>query len=382
MADQDQIFPMTAKTFFGLEEVLKQELIQIGAKNVKAGNRAVTFEGDNEVLYKANLHLRTALKILLPIKQFRARNEQELYDRVKKVNWAKYIDLDGTFAIDSTVWSETFTHSKFVALKVKDAIADHFTEIFKRRPNVDVNQPDIQIHIHISQRECILSLDSSGESLHRRGYRSEQRQAPLNEVLAAGIILLTGWKGDRPFLDPMCGSGTLLVEAAMIASNTAPGIKRKFAFMNWKQYDRKLWNQVFREAKRAVVEIEVPIVGSDIDREAIDISFANAERSGLDEDLRISKNSFFDRKAIGENGIIVCNPPYGERIGKDIEELYKQMGDKLKQDFSGYDAWIFSGNMRALKFVGLRPSKRIELYNGAIECRLAKYEMYRGGKKD
>ncbi|QWG09243.1 class I SAM-dependent RNA methyltransferase [Flammeovirga kamogawensis] len=373
---------MTAKTFFGLEEVLKQELIQIGAKNVKAGNRAVTFEGDNEVLYKANLHLRTALKILLPIKQFRARNEQELYDRVKKVNWAKYIDLDGTFAIDSTVWSETFTHSKFVALKVKDAIADHFTEIFKRRPNVDVNQPDIQIHIHISQRECILSLDSSGESLHRRGYRSEQRQAPLNEVLAAGIILLTGWKGDRPFLDPMCGSGTLLVEAAMIASNTAPGIKRKFAFMNWKQYDRKLWNQVFREAKRAVVEIEVPIVGSDIDREAIDISFANAERSGLDEDLRISKNSFFDRKAIGENGIIVCNPPYGERIGKDIEELYKQMGDKLKQDFSGYDAWIFSGNMRALKFVGLRPSKRIELYNGAIECRLAKYEMYRGGKKD
>ncbi|AZQ64571.1 class I SAM-dependent RNA methyltransferase [Flammeovirga pectinis] len=372
---------MTAKTFFGLEEVLKKELIQIGATNVKAGNRAVTFEGDTEVLYKANLHLRTALKILLPIKQFRARNEQELYDRVKEINWAKYIDLEGTFAIDSTVWSETFTHSKFVALKVKDAIADHFTEIFKRRPNVDVSEPDIQVHIHISQRECILSLDSSGESLHRRGYRSEQRQAPLNEVLAAGIIMLTGWKGERPFLDPMCGSGTLLIEAAMIASNTAPGVKRKFAFMNWKQYDRKLWNQVLREAKRAVVEIEVPIVGSDIEREAIDISFANAERSGLDEDLRISKNSFFDRKPIGENGIIVCNPPYGERIGKDIEELYKQMGDKLKQDFSGYDAWIFSGNMQALKFVGLRPSKRIELYNGAIECRLAKYEMYRG-KKD
>ncbi|WP_240971142.1 THUMP domain-containing class I SAM-dependent RNA methyltransferase [Flammeovirga aprica] len=378
MADQD--FKMTAKTFFGLEELLKEELLAIGARNVKAVNRAVTFEGDKEILYKANLHVRTALKILLPIKNFRARNEEDLYEKTKKVNWAKYIDVDGTFAIDSTVWSDTFTHSKYVALKVKDAIADHFSEVFKRRPNVNVKDPEVLVHIHVSQRECILSLDSSGESLHRRGYRSEQRQAPLNEVLAAGLIMLTGWKGERPFLDPMCGSGTLLVEAAMIASNTPPGLKRKFAFMNWKDYDRRLFNQIFREAKRARKEIEVPIVGSDIDREAIDISYANAERSGLDEDLRISKNSFFDRKPIGENGIIVCNPPYGERIGKDIEELYRKMGDKLKQDFSGYDAWIFSGNMKALKYVGLRPSKKIQLYNGSIECRLAKFEMYKGAK--
>ncbi|WP_253764282.1 class I SAM-dependent RNA methyltransferase [Flammeovirga sp. SJP92] len=378
MADQD--FKMTAKTFFGLEELLKEELLAIGARNVKAVNRAVTFEGDKEILYKANLHVRTALKILLPIKNFRARNEEDLYEKTKKVNWAKYIDVDGTFAIDSTVWSDTFTHSKYVALKVKDAIADHFSEVFRRRPNVNVQSPDVLVHIHVSQRECILSLDSSGESLHRRGYRSEQRQAPLNEVLAAGLIMLTGWKGDRPFLDPMCGSGTLLVEAAMIASNTPPGLKRKFAFMNWKDYDRRLFNQIFREAKRNRKEIEVPIVGSDIDRAAIDISYANAERSGLDEDLRISKNSFFDRKPIGENGIIVCNPPYGERIGKDIEELYRKMGDKLKQDFSGYDAWIFSGNMKALKYVGLRPSKKIQLYNGSIECRLAKFEMYKGAK--
>ncbi|MBB3698001.1 MULTISPECIES: THUMP domain-containing class I SAM-dependent RNA methyltransferase [Flammeovirga] len=376
----ENTFSMTAKTFFGLEEVLKQELINIGASKVKAGRRAVTFEGDLEIMYKANLHCRTALKILMPIKEFNARNENDLYEKVKKVNWAKYIDKDGTFAVDSTVWSDSFRHSKYVALKTKDAIADHFMEVFRRRPNVKIKNPDIQVHIHISQQNCILSLDSSGEALNRRGYRSEQKAAPLNEVLAAGLILMTGWKGDRPFLDPMCGSGTIIVEAAMIASNTPPGLKRKFAFMNWPKYDRRLWNQIFRDAKRAIKEIDVPIVGSDIDRSAIEIAMANAGRSGLDEDLRISKQSFFDRKSIGENGIIICNPPYGERIGKDIEELYKNMGDKLKQDFSGYDAWIFSGNMGALKHVGLRPSKRIELYNGAIECRLAKYEMYRGTK--
>ncbi|WP_281614684.1 THUMP domain-containing protein [Flammeovirga sp. SubArs3] len=371
---------MTAKTFFGLEEVLYNELINIGAKDVKKGRRAVTFKGDLEVLYKANLHCRTALKILMPIKEFKARNEQDLYEKVKKVNWAKYIDKDGTFAVDSTVWSETFRHSKFVALKVKDAIADHFMDVFRRRPNVDVKNPDIQVHIHVTKNDCILSLDSSGEALNRRGYRTEQKAAPLNEVLAAGLLILSGWKGDRPFLDPMCGSGTILIEAAMIASNTPPGLKRKFAFMKWPKYDRRLWNQVFREGKRARKEIDVPIVGSDIDRGAIEVAMANAGRSGLDEDLRISKQSFFERKAIGDNGVIVCNPPYGERIGSDIEELYKKMGDKLKQDFTGYDAWIFSGNMKALKFVGLRPSQKIELYNGAIECRFAKYEMYRGGK--
>jgi len=379
----DSRFDMTATTLYGLEDVLKGELRELGASNIKGENRAVTFQGDLRLLYRANLEIRTALKILVPIHSFSAKNDDALYSAVREVDWRKYMSVTETLAVDSVVHSEHFTHSQYVALRVKDAIVDQFRKRKNRRPSVDLDNPSLRINIYISHDECVVSLDSSGDSLHRRGYRKDGDMAPLNEVLAAGMIQLTGWQGDLHFVDPMCGSGTILCEAAMIARNIAPGIHREdYGFMHWPNFDYDLWEEVIGEAQRGERECSYQIVGSDISGQALDSARKNITRAGLDEHIRLAKSAFEQREPSVDSGIVVMNPPYGERMAKeDIIGFYRQIGDQLKQNYPGFDAWILSGNREALKHVGLRPSENITLYNGPIECRFQKFEIYRGSRR-
>ncbi len=373
-----------AKTMFGLEEVLANELRNLGADNVEVLYRAVGFTANTELLYKANLHLRTALRILQPIFTFKARNEEELYRGVQKINWSQYMDNDGTLAIDSATSGEIFTHSQYASLKAKDAIVDQFRDRTGTRPDVELRDPDLRVNLHIHGEDCTVSLDTSGESLHRRGYRLDTNPAPINEVLAAGMVLLTGWDGNSHFYDPMCGSGTILIEAAMYALNMPPGMHRKkFAFMNWRNYDAKLWQKIYDEGLAGINdEFEYKLLGTDILGKTVQIARENIESAKLDEDVRISVKPFEEAIAPGTEGLLIMNPPYGERMLKnDINAFYKMIGDQLKKNFSGWDAWVLSSNMEALKQVGLRPSRRIQLFNGSLDCRFCYYPMYRGSKK-
>jgi putative N6-adenine-specific DNA methylase len=379
-----QKFDLVAKTHFGLEEVLAEELKQLGAQDVEVLTRAVAFAGDKELMYKANLYLRTALRILVPVHKFKAHNEETLYKGVQQVDWSKFMDVDDTLAIDSAVSSDFFNHSQYVALKAKDAIVDQFRSKTGKRPSIELNRPSVRLNIHIFKDECTLSLDSSGESLHKRGYRQDTNIAPLNEVLAAGLVLLSGWDGQSNFIDPMCGSGTILIEAAMHALRMPPGIHRiSFGFMEWKDYDKALWEKIVREAREQIIQdYPYKIVGSDLSRKTADIAKVNIEYAGLDEDIRISVAPFEEKAPPAGGGVMICNPPYGERLQKsDIDAFYKMIGDQLKKEYAGYDAWILSSNMGALKHVGLRPSRKITLYNGPLECRFLKYSMYEGSKK-
>lgn len=378
-------FQMTAKTSFGLEQVLAEEIIAMGAEQVEALNRAVTFVGDKEMLYRANLELRTALRILKPIHTFKVLDEVDLYRETKLFDWDKFLDPDMTFAIDSSVYSHNFNHENFVALKVKDAIVDQLRDIYGMRPNVDTIDPDIRLNVHISDETCTISLDSSGNSLHKRGYRIGQGLAPINEVLAAGMILLTGWRGDSDFIDPMCGSGTILMEAATIAYNIAPGIKiKEFGFMRWEDYDPNLWNKVFYNAKNRERDFQHIILGFDESQKAINIAKDNIKNADLGWKIIVKKKELQElkREDITNGGVVVINPPYGERLEEeDTFEFYSMIGDCMKANFDGYDVWIISSNRAALKKVGLRTSKKIPLYNGALECRFQKYEMYKGTRK-
>lgn len=375
---------LIAKTFQGLEEVLAKELEQIGAWNIKILRRAVSFDANKEILYKSNFCLRTALRVLQPISNFKARNENELYDKIYAYNWSSLLKPEQTFAIDGVVaFSNYFNHSKYVALKTKDAIADHFREKYGKRPNVDTESPDLLINIHISDDKVTLSLDSSGDSLHKRGYRSGSPRAPLNEVLAAGMILLSEWDKKTPLLDPMCGSGTILMEAAMIAANMPPGIKRRrFGFQNWNNFDKELWHKVKDEANSKTISPRVKIAGSDVDSRSIDIARMSALDFGLKQYITIEKSNFSDLNPLWPKGLIITNPPYGERIQpKDIIGLYKDFGNTLKRNFSGYNAWVISSNFEALKNVGLKPSKKLPLFNGSLECKFAKFSLYEGSKR-
>lgn len=374
---------MIAKTFFGLEKVLAEELELIGATEIQEVNRAVVFYGDKKTMYKANYLCNTAIRILKPIHEFQVRNEEELYNNIRKMQWWKLMDLEQTFAIDAVLNYSSITHSKYAGLKVKDAIADCFRDKMARRPSVDLADPDLRVNIHIFREKCTVSLDSSSISLHKRGYRITADKAPLNEVLAAGLIKLTGWKGDSDFIDPMCGSGTLLIEAALQAMGIPSGYYRKnFGFMHWKDFDKELWENIKTEALDLQKDFEHRIIGSDRSFKAISIAKENIKFARLHKDIDIRQISFDKFQPKGDNGILVFNPPYGERMEtNDIVGLYKMMGDTLKSSFEGFDAWILSGNLDALKFVGLRPSRKIQVYNGAIECRFAKFEIYRGSKK-
>jgi len=376
-------FKMLAKTFHGLEEVLKDELIGIGASDVKAGNRIVEFSGDKALMYSANFHLRTALKILKPVADFKAHNENELYDAVQSIPWDTIFDVHQTFAVDSVVYSPHFSHSKYVALKVKDAIVDQFRDKYKKRPYVETENPDVQISIHISNNLCTLSLDSSGESLHKRGYRLKATKAPLNEVLAAGMILLSGWDLQSNFIDPMCGSGTLLIEAAMLAYGIPPGIyRRKFGFESWKDFDSDLLETIYEE-ESTNKPFEFKILGSDISEIAIRVAEKNIANASLNQKIEL-KITPIDNYQPPENekGIIITNPPYGERLKKtQIKDFYRYLGDVFKNQYTNYKIWLLSSNFDAIKYIGLKPSNKITLYNGPLECKYLKYDIYPGSKK-
>ena len=363
----------------GLEPVLAKELTQLGANDVQIGRRMVSFRGDKEMMYRANFCLRTAIRILKPISHFTAQSADDVYEAVKKIDWTEYLDNEKTFAVDSVVFSEEFRHSKFVSYKVKDAIVDQFREKTGSRPNISVANPDLRLHMHIAEDQCTLSLDSSGESLHRRGYRQESVEAPLNEVLAAGMILMTGWQGDCDFIDPMCGSGTLLVEAALIAHNMAPGLFRKeYAFEKWPDFDADLFDRIYNDDSQER-EFNHHIYGYDIDMKAVNTARLNVKAAGLTSSVTVEQQDFKDFTQPKDKSIIVTNPPYGERISTpDLLGTYKMIGERLKHQFHDGDAWVLSYREECFEQIGLKPSIKIPLYNGSLECEFRKYQIFEG----
>ena len=375
-------FELVAKTFHGLEEILAKELTELGASNIEIGNRMVAFTGDKALMYKANFCLRTAIRILKPIKHFKANTADEVYDNIKSIAWENYLDNTKSFAVDAVVFSNEFRHSKFVAYKVKDAIVDYFRDQTGERPSVRINNPDVLLNIHIAEDRCTLSLDSSGESLHRRGYRQEAVEAPLNEVLAAGMILMTGWKGECDLIDPMCGSGTIPIEAALIARNIAPGVFRKeFAFEKWVDFDQDLFDSIYNDDSQER-EFNHKIYGYDNNPKANEIAIRNVKAAGLSKEIELKLQPFQQFEQPKEKSIIITNPPYGERISTDdLLGLYKMIGERLKHAFAGNDAWILSYRDECFDQIGLKPSVKIELYNGALECQFRKYQLFDGKYK-
>jgi putative N6-adenine-specific DNA methylase len=373
------------KTIAGLEQVLADELVEMGGANVQVLTRAVSFEGDKRMLYKANYCLRTAQRILMPIFSFQMADEDDLYNQVTAYPWENHLTLLKTLAVDAVSSDSELSHTHYIALLTKDAIVDHFRTISNgRRPNVDTENPHVRVNVHIRGSVCDVSIDSSGPSLHKRGYRVSNAEAPMSEVLAAGLIMLSGWKHDCNFIDPMCGSGTLLIEAAMIANNFPAGMYRKeFGFMHWPDFDQDLWNDVTKEALDKQTEFEYQIIGSDISPKNLASAKANLKSARLHKDVKLSVSPFADlQPPAGEPGIIMINPPYGERIrSNDIIGLYKSIGNTLKQEFAGYQAWIISSDQRALSFIGLRPTAKLPIFNGPLECRFEHFDLYKGSKR-
>ena len=379
----EQNFELIAKTFMGLEPVLAKELTQLGANDVKIGRRMVSFTGDKEMMYRANFQLHTAIRILKPIRHFKAKSADDVYEEIKTIDWTQYLGQDKTFAVDSVVFSEEFRHSKFVSYKVKDAIVDQLREKTGKRPNISVANPDIRLNIHIAEDQCTLSLDSSGESLHRRGYRQESVEAPLNEVLAAGMVLMSGWNGDTDFIDPMCGSGTILIEAALIAKNMAPGLFRKeYAFEKWPDFDAELFDSIYNDESQER-EFKHHIYGYDVDMKAVNTANLNVKAAGLTSVITVQQQDFKNFTQPQEKSIIITNPPYGERISTpDLLGTYKMIGERLKHQFKGNDAWVLSYREECFDQIGLKPSLKIPLYNGSLECEFRKYQMFDGKLKD
>lgn len=378
-----ETFEIIAKTFQGLEEVLAQELTVLGANDIQIGRRMVSFSGDKEMLYKANFCLRTAIRILKPIKQFTAKDADEVYEQIKSIHWEDYLDIDKTFAVDAVVFSEEFRHSKFVSYKVKDAIVDYFREKMGKRPSVRINKPDISLNIHIAQTSCTLSLDSSGESLHRRGYRQEAVEAPLNEVLAAGMIMMTGWHGECDLIDPMCGSGTIPIEAALIARNIAPGVFRKeFAFEKWNDFDQELFDSIYNDDSQER-EFTHHIYGYDNSPKAFEIATHNIKAASVSKDITLQLQPFQQFEQPAEKAIIITNPPYGERIStNDLLGLYQMIGERLKHAFVGNTAWVLSYREECFDQIGLKATEKVPLFNGALECEFRKYEIFDGKYKE
>lgn len=374
-----QELELIAKTFQGLEEVLAQELTELGANNVQIGHRMVSFTGDKAMMYRANFCLRTAVRVLMPIKHFNAKDADEVYSAVRSINWSKYLDTSTTFAVDSVVYSSEFRHSKFVAYKVKDAIVDYFRETVGERPNIRITNPDIKLNIHISEEACTLSLDSSGESLHQRGYRVASVEAPINEVLAAGLIKLSGWKADCDFIDPFCGSGTFLIEAALMARNIYPGVFRKeFGFEKWKDFDRELFDEIYNDDSQER-EFDHKIYGYDINLPAIEVASRNVKSAGVSDLVVLKQQDFRKFTNPSQKSIIITNPPYGERLTPpDLLTLYQSIGKVLKHEFSGGEAWIISSKQELFEHIGLRPSLKIQVLNGSLDCDFRKYQLFEG----
>lgn len=371
-----------ATTLFGLEEVLADELTTLGAGDVKTHNRAVSFSGDKKMLYRANYHLRTALRVLNPLHSFPARNEADIYKGIRDIAWEKVLGPDNTLAVETVLVSDRYKHSGYISLKVKDGIVDRFRDRTGKRPSVDLKDPDVRIHIHLGDSHCNVSLDSSGESLHKRGYRTQAFMAPLNEVLAAGLIKLSGWEPGMRFVNPMCGSGTLAIEAGIMARGLPGGYYRQgFGFQAWKDYEPELFESI-RKERFIEASKDTEIMACDLVFPAIRAAQENMARAGLLGKIELVKSGFESWQLSGGTGIIIMNPPYGERMEEDdLLALYKTIGDTLKKNFTGYQAWIFSGNPDAMKYVGLRTSRKLTLFNGPIKCKYHQYELYDGSKK-
>lgn len=372
-----------AKTLYGLEKVLAEELVDMGASDLQVVNRAVVFKGEKDLLYRVNYCSRTALSVLMPVADFRIKSKDDLYNGGSKVEWDKYMDADDTFSIVPVINSPHFGHSGYAGLILKDAIADNFRKISGRRPSVDSNDPRILINLHISNDLVTISLDSSVVPLFKRGYRQEQAVAPLNEVLAAGILLLSGWKSSATLIDPMCGSGTIPIEAGLIACKIPPGKFRKaFGFQRWKDFDAELFEKIKHESDSQIRPSPVKIYGSDIAGNAIQQTKANVLKAGLSDIISLDVSDFKDIKAADSQGFVFLNPPYGQRLQpEEIDTLYSMIGTTLKHNFSGNTAWLITSNKESLKNVGLKPKEKHTLFNGALECILLKYEMYQGTKK-
>ena len=376
---------MTAKTFKGLEEVLAQELTELGANDVLIERRAVSFSGDKALLYRANFALRTAIRILVPIATFKAKDTDALYKQVKALDWSRYMTAETTFVVDATVYSESFRNSRFVTYRTKDAIADYWTENADKRPNVSTQEPDLIINVHVANEQVTVSLDSSGESLHKRGYRVATTEAPISEVLAAGMLLMAGWRGQSDFYDPMCGSGTLLIEAALIARNIAPGVFRKsFAFEKWKGFDADLWSEIYNDDSQER-EFTHRIYGSDASFYAIQQAGKNIKSAGVQKDIELKQIRIEELKELQTSGaLVMLNPPYGERLksNKEMEDLYGAIGSTLKHQFTGASAWIISSNAAAMKCIGLKPSKKYHLLNGELDCQFNRYDLFAGKRNE
>ena len=367
------------KTLHGLEEVLMKEVELLGGQNIKKRKRAVECEGKLPFLYEANLNLRTALRILVPVYRFIARNETELYDQVKSFDWSQFLDVRQTFAIDNTIFSEYFTHSKYAALKMKDAIADQFREKFDFRPSVDVEKPDILFNLHAYQDKFTISLDSSGRLLNQRGYREPGHQAPLNEVMAAGLLMLAGWNKSIPLVDPMCGTGTIIIEAVLMGLNIPPQINQNdFGFKNWNNFQPMMWNRIRAEAQGKIRSAPLMIAGGDVDGHAVALAKGALKKLRMGRDVQIRQIAFENFIPRFQTGMIITNPPYGERIGEEVDSLYKNLGDTFKKNFSGFDAWVLSSNVPALKQLHLKPSEKIALFNGALQVQFCKYALQEG----
>lgn len=372
-----------AKTLYGLETVLADELLSLGASDIEKVNRAVTFSGDKGLLYRVNYSSRTALSVLMHVADFRIRSKDDLYREGSRIGWEKYLGPEDTFSVVPVVNSKHFSHTGYPGLILKDAIADYFRKKYSRRPSVDTTDPTILINLHISNESAAVSLDSTVVPLFKRGYRQEGATAPLNEVLAAGILLLSGWKAKASLRDPMCGSGTFPIEAGLLATNTPPGkLRNFFGFQNWKDFDKELFESIKSAADSAIVKPSVVISGSDISQMAVGQSRVNAEKAGLKDVVSFGVADFSRLKAEAENGFLFLNPPYGERLlPEGTDELYSMIGTTLKHNFPGTTAWMISSNKESLKHVGLKPAEKHILFNGALECILLKYEMYAGTKK-
>ena len=387
---QQATFLMLAKTFKGLEEVLAQELIELGANDVQLERRAVSFRGDKALLYRANFCLRTAIRILVPIATFKAKDTDTMYQQVKALDWSRYMSADTTFVVDATVYSESFRNSRFVTYRVKDGIADYWMEHANKRPSVSTQTPDMTINVHVANEQVTVSLDSSGESLHKRGYRVATTEAPINEVLAAGMLRLAGWNGQSDFYDPMCGSGTLLIEAALMARNIAPGVFRKsFAFEKWPDFDADLWNDIYNDDSQER-EFEHKIYGSDASFYAVQQAAKNVKSAGVQKDVELKQIRLEEIKDLSAlhsftpSPLVMMNPPYGERLksNKEMEDLYSAIGTALKHQFTGSTAWIISSNVAAMKCIGLKPSRKLHLLNGELDCQFNQYELFQGKRNE
>lgn len=378
----EQQFNLIAKTFFGLEEVLAGEIEKIGGENIEVGRRMVKYTGNMSVLYKSNIHLRTALRVLKNVTSFQIKNQEDYYTFLLDFEWENFLGLHHSFAIDAVVNSTIFNNSLFAAQRAKDALVDRFRKKYHKRPLVNTSLPDVLINIHISENMVNIAMDSSGISLHRRGYREAEGPAPLNQVLAAGMIYLSGWNPESPFVDPMTGGGTLAIEAAMIARNIPPGMVRKeFCFQNWPDYDKNLYRQLMDEIE--LNDIKPKVFANDISDQAIETARYNAQKANISSFIRFTNKSFKIFEPKSDHGTVIINPPYGERLKSDkLFSLYQEMGDILKLYYSGYQAWIISSNKEALKRIGLRPKTKIKLFNGSLECTYSGYELFQGTMKN